>query len=180
MAFIPPLLTTWLDRHKERLMDAGWLALALNAPKLFLGLPRTPWLAQFALLAAFVLLAPPKAHLIPGTWPRYRKLLPSYLGTAGVGLTGFILWFDLPWHHCWFAPIWLGLTLVARLPVSAYGRAFAAWLSARRYEVLGGDALLLFFSAGPPLAGASNPAPPGGPQLCCLQVGHGCIGTAAQ
>jgi hypothetical protein len=133
----------WASRQREPLLDAGLLLLALNLPHLLLGLPRTPWLAQAAVLVAFALLTSPRSRLVSGTWPRYRKQLPGFLATAAAGVLEFVYWFDLPPLHWAFAPVWLALTAGTRLPLRSLLERGADWLRQQRLAAPLGDALLL-------------------------------------
>jgi len=129
-------ITTWLERHREKLIDAGLLALALNYSGLFTGTPPPPWSAQLILLIIFAVLTSPRAHLIPGLWQRYLRLLPGHAATAVAGLLLLVWWFNLPRDHAWFAPIWLALTALARLPMAGPVRRAADHFRLHRLDII--------------------------------------------
>ena len=126
-------------------MDPLLLLLALNAPKILLGLPRTPWLAQLSVFVAFALVIPPPS--VVGVWARFLRLLSGYLIPVIVGIASFHCYFELPAQHLWLAPAWLALTAAVRLPLRRWTETAAAWARAQRLDVLMGDgALVLLFA----------------------------------
>ena len=134
-----------MHRHRERLVDALLLFLALNAPKILFGLPRTPWLAQLSVFVAFALVVSPPPAL--GVWARFLRLLSGYLISVIAGIAGFHYYFELPAQHLCFAPSWLALTAAVRLPLRRWTETAAAWARERRLDVLMGDAVLVLLFA---------------------------------
>lgn len=151
MPLPPRTITAWLERHREKLIDAGLLGLAVNYSGLFTGKLPPPWSAHLILLVIFAALTSPRAHLIPGVWPRYLRLLPGHVATAVAGMLLLVWWFNLPGEHAWFAPLWLALTVLARLLYASATHQAAGYFRTRRIDVLCADLVwLAVFSSGLP------------------------------
>ena len=171
----------WLERHREKLIDATLLCFALNISGVFSAQPPPPWLAQLGMLVIFAALASPRAHLTPELWRRYLRFLPGYVGTALAGVVLFVWWFRLPATQLWFAPLWLGLTALARVLYADAARLTAGYFVTRRLDVLCTDLgwLAVFSAAVPRWSRHPGPAPLAVAALMlawvawhCLRGGH--------
>lgn len=154
-------ISAWLGRHQEKLIDAGLLGLALNYSGLFTGTLPPPWSAQLIMLGLFAVLVSPRAHLTSGVWARYLRLLPGHVTTAVAGILLLVWWFNLDRNHAWFAPLWLVLTALVRLPLADPVRRATGHFRTHRLDIIAMDLVWLagFSLATPRWCQRPGPAP---------------------
>ncbi|HVT73221.1 MAG TPA: hypothetical protein VHD61_08800 [Lacunisphaera sp.] len=157
-----PLVSRLFDRlevHREKVIDAALLLLAMNVAGLVATMPPPPWPAQLAVLALFVAFAPPRAHLVTELWARYARCLPGYVTAAAAAAGLYLWWFNLPPARAAFAPVWLAGTFLYRLLRSPAAARAADALARRRFDVVAADLgwLAVFTLAVP--RWADRPAP---------------------
>lgn len=112
----------WYRLHRENLVDAALLLLALQLPAWATGVNAPAAAAQAGVLVAFAVLSSNRVIENLGLWRRYLKLLPAYVGIAAAGSALFVFWLEKSTVHGWFAPLWIGLTVVSRLPFGRFAR----------------------------------------------------------